>query len=416
MALLESKLKAGKGKSSTFIDWKKVLFQQVYFSHPEWDKLMVLNRPGPPEDTMLDWSPYLLIYSGSRSFRNVGLNWVGKLGWKQSVTAVEMLEATCLSAAPAAPFLPDPSRAMPLEVYCDSAEHMRLPNRVSLPRLRSLGEWSFEVLGSLEFAAPHVHNLRVDGGSDLAWRFAMFKLTEFDWSALVHFQADIERPYFSEETPFCVLALNSTASCMTFRFLMPRWTNDKLVYSSLTHLILEHITQAMNVKWATVASMLEASSSFILPSAFDAPVLTDTHITVRTPTLQEPAWCGSAILLGPQFVSLVIGDRHVEFLDRVIGMLSTMTDLSIHLAPRVLSGLVDVLATIDITHLSTLRLVFTLPPRVDALAIGRMLRRLDTSCRLITTPTSQWRKAVEWRLVEERAYSGNITDDGVMSW
>ncbi|KAJ7120079.1 hypothetical protein C8R44DRAFT_736935 [Mycena epipterygia] len=26
------------------------------------------------------------------------------------------------------------------------------------------------------------------------------------------------------------------------------------------------------------------------------------------------------------------------------------------------------------------------------------------SCRLITTPTSQWRKAVEWRLVEERAY------------
>ncbi|KAJ7077743.1 hypothetical protein C8R44DRAFT_755075 [Mycena epipterygia] len=37
------------------------------------------------------------------------------------------------------------------------------------------------------------------------------------------------------------------------------------------------------------------------------------------------------------------------------------------------------------------------------------------SCRLITTPTSQWRKAVEWRLVEERAYGSDITDDGVMS-
>ncbi|KAJ7142807.1 hypothetical protein C8R44DRAFT_866098 [Mycena epipterygia] len=345
------------------------------------------------------------------------------------------------------------SRAMPLEVYCDSAEHMRLPNRVALPRLRSLDEWSFEVLGSLEFAAPRVRNLRVDGGSDLAWRFAMFKLTEFDWSALVRFQADIERPYFSEETPFCILALNSTASRMTFRFLMPRWTNDELVYSSLTHLTLEHITQGMNVKWATVASMLEeacvlhtlvlldvdcgwepltrqyslprlqrldfayrSSSSFILPSAFNAPVLTDTRITVRTPTLQELAWCGSAILSGPQFVSLVIGDRHMEFLDRVIGTMSNATDLSIHLAPRVLSDLVDVLATMDITHLSALRLVFTLPPRVDDVVIGRVLRRLDTSCRLITTPTSPWRKAVEWRLVEERACGSDITDDGVMSW
>ncbi|KAJ7114455.1 hypothetical protein C8R44DRAFT_740594 [Mycena epipterygia] len=85
-------------------------------------------------------------------------------------------------------------------------------------------------------------------------------------------------------------------------------------------------------------------------------------------------------------------------------------------SPRVLSDLVDLLATTEITHLSALRLVFTLPPRVDDLVIGRVLRRLDTTCRLITTPTSQWRKAVEWRLVEERACGSDITDDGVMSW
>ncbi|KAJ7089160.1 hypothetical protein C8R44DRAFT_892538 [Mycena epipterygia] len=232
------------------------------------------------------------------------------------------------------------AQGMPVELFLDSSHHRELPYPRRIPRMRSLSEWADEVLPSVALAAPS----------------AMFRLTEFSWVSLEHLSVDVTRPFVTleQQFPFCIAALRSNVSHMFFRFILPCWTDDALVYASLTHLTLEHISQSMNLWWDAVKAMLEQAvnvteltlvdvdcgdqelrpvrmgklcrlaveldkpSSLILAAALRAPFLKDARITVQASLLLDLSIRCRPLLESLDALVLNMGIHGITDIDRVL--------------------------------------------------------------------------------------------------
>ncbi|KAJ7107537.1 hypothetical protein C8R44DRAFT_941263 [Mycena epipterygia] len=329
------------------------------------------------------------------------------------------------------------AQGMPVELFLDSSHHRELPYPRRIPRMRSLAEWADEVLPSVALAAPSVYRLRLDCSSDIAWRYAMFCLTEFSWVSLEHLSVDVSRPFVTleQQFPFCIAALRSNASHMFFRFILLRWTDDVLVYASLTHLTLEHISQSMNVGWDAVKAMLEQAmnvteltlvdvdcgdqelrpvrmgklcrlavelykpSSLILAAALRAPFLRDARITVRASLLLDLSIRCRPLLASLDALVLNMGIHGIADIDRVLAALSA-TALELFVGELYFAPLLVGVAKAKLHHVQLLQLPFTLGAHLDMLAAGSILANLAPWGCLVTSPMSPWRQVLEWRVDE----------------
>ncbi|KAJ7120398.1 hypothetical protein C8R44DRAFT_737210 [Mycena epipterygia] len=146
------------------------------------------------------------------------------------------------------------------------------------------------------------------------------------------------------------------------------WMDDVLVYSSLTHLTLEHISQSMNIGWDTVKAMLEQAVNFTDLTLFDVKTCVSPYERI-TP------------LLGSLDVLVLNIEVHgIANIDRVLAMLSA-TVLELFIGELHFPPLLVAVAKAKFYHVQLLQPPFTVEAQFDTLAAGKILANLAPCSR-----------------------------------
>ncbi|KAJ7077757.1 hypothetical protein C8R44DRAFT_755087 [Mycena epipterygia] len=202
----------------------------------------------------------------------------------------------------------------------------------------------------------------------------------YEWKQIAYSRASTSPGHFvtlEQQFPFCIAALRSNVSHMFFRFILPRWTDDALVYASLTHLTLEHISQSMNLWWDAVKAMLEQAVNVTELTLVDVDCGDQELRPVRmgklcrlAVELDKP----SSLILAAALRAPFLKDAHI---DRVLAA-SSATALELFVGELYFAPLLVAVAK----------------------ASGRILANLAPWGCLVTSPMSLWRQVLEWHIDE----------------